>query len=315
MPFLFWKVLKAGREHRARVLIFLETLSFVNALPVFLLMRLLYRSRIVFYLGDIGGGTLVQLWLGRLADLFAEVVVVNSRAVRDGLRDNGWRRSVIHVVHNGVDLESFRDAVPVDRKSLVDWPRDAFVFGFVGQIQENKGIADFLAAARRTLEQVPEARFLVIGDCPQKSDYPARLREEFADLEDRVYWTGQVSDVQCYYKLMDAVVVSSRHVDPAPNVNLEAMASGLPVIATAIGGSPELIEDGVTGFLVVPSAPYQISEYMIRLARNNDLTRTMGKAGQERCRRMFGVKRNAEAVQSLIIGEAANTEAVLKPAN
>ena len=304
MPSLFFKVLAARRAHRARLLLFAEPLSFINALPAFLLLRWLHRARIVFYLGDIGGGTAVQRLIARTCDRFADTVIVNSGAVRDGLRAAGWSRSEIHVIYNGVDLPSFANAVPLPRESFSDWGSEHVVFGFVGQLRANKGIEDFLLAARIVSERVEAARFLVIGDCPEGSDYPDRLQERFRDLAGVTCWSGFVPDVERYYPAMDTAVVPSRHDDPAPNVNLEAMASGLPVIATAAGGSPELIEDTVTGFLVPPRDPASLGGRMIELAQNPDLRSAFGKAGQERARARFDAEANARAVERHLVAGA-----------
>lgn len=303
MPALNWKVLRAYRQHRASVLVFAEVLSFLNALPAFLWLRLMRRPRYIFYLGDIGGGTRAQRLVGRLADRFADCVIVNSRAVRDGLQSTGWQRAPIHVVYNGVDFARFHRAERAELSEFSDWPSNSILFGFVGQLTRNKGIEDFLLAARLVLPKIPQARFLVLGDCPQKSPFPDELRQRFADLEQNVQWLGFVPDIERYYAAMHTIVVPSRHTDPAPNVILEAMASGLPVIATSTGGSVELIEDEVTGFLVAPQQPQQIAQRMIDLADNIELVRSMGEAGCQLCQSKFDLSVSARMVESLIIGQ------------
>jgi glycosyltransferase involved in cell wall biosynthesis len=306
MPSLFWKVHKAAKEHNARVLLFVSVLSFINALPVFVAMRLLSRRRFVFYLGDIGGGTAVQRLICRIADLFADVFIVNANAVKEGLRRNGIRRTAIHVVYNGVDLDRFAAATPVNWRVLFGWPDDAMVFGYVGQLNENKGVTDFLAAAKLTSERLAAARFVVLGDQPQGTNYAQQLKEDYSDLNGRLEFLGFMPNVEQYYRAMDVVVVPSRHNDPAPNVNIEAMASAVPVIATATGGSPELVEDGVTGFLVPPRNPVQIYQRMMELADDHSRAKKMGIAGLERCQRLFDAKRNAQMVERLILGDTTS---------
>lgn len=304
MPLLFWNVVRARRQHGARLLLFVEVLSFCNALPVFLVWKLFGTVRIVFYLGDIGGGTRVQRGLLRLADRVADAIIVNSHAVKTGLEQLGLKRAPMHVVYNGVDCDEFRSATPVNRSRFRHWNPEDVVIGFVGQLKENKGIADFLEAARLTIRRVPTARFLVIGGCPQQTDYPERLKEAYADLADHVEFLSFVSKVTQFYRTMDVVVVASRHVDPAPNVNLEAMASGIPVVATDIGGSPELIVDGVTGLLVPPCQPEKIAAALCQLIADPDLRVRMGRAGQDRCRLMFDADANAQQLESLILQAA-----------
>ena len=103
------------------------------------------------------------------------------------------------------------------------------------------------------------------------------------------------------YASIDIVVVPSRHEDPAPNVNIEAMASGVPVVATRVGGTPELIVDGQTGLLVDKHSPEQIAECILRLASDPILRSRLGRAGKERVREMFDVRKNAALVEEVIL--------------
>jgi glycosyltransferase involved in cell wall biosynthesis len=308
MPMLFWKVIQARRQHGAKVLLFTEVLSFLNALPVFLTWRLLGTVRIVFYLGDIGGGTAVQRGLLRLADRAADVIIVNSQAVRRGLEECGMRRAPIHVVYNGIVCNEFE--APSDHAVH----SDGVVVGFVGQFKENKGVADFLEAARQIAASDSTTRFVVIGACPQGSEYPEQIRRAYADLADRVEYLGFVSDMPQRYRTMDVVVVPSRHADPAPNVNLEAMAAGLPVIATDVGGSPELILDGVTGLLVPPRQPAAIAEALRRLIADPELRLRMGRSGQARCREVFDADLNARKIEALILPAASTSRQAARSA-
>lgn len=308
MPMLNFKVLKAHREHGSKVLLFAETLSFLNAIPAFLFLRWCYRTKIVFYLGDIAVGTAMQRLIGRLADRFADAVIVNSTAVKHGLENAGWKRSKIEVVYNGVNVDQFLNASPIPRAEFSDWGDNSFVFGFVGQIEPNKGIEDFLEAARIVCDDESSARFLVIGDSSSGSSYENELRTRYGLISARVCWLGFVASVERYYKAMNCVVVASRHKDPAPNVNLEGMASGLPVIATDIGGSPELIEHAVTGFLVPPSDPKAMAQKMLYLIRNPQQAMKMGQSGLSRVATRFNVRMNARKVEDLILQTLAKSK-------
>ncbi len=301
MPFLNVKVIAAHRHHRAKMLLFAEALSFFNALPAFLLLRWCYRTRIVFYLGDIAVGTVLQRLIGRIADRFADAVIVNSTAVKNGLQGAGWKRSVIQVVYNGVNIDQFREAKPMPRAEFSNWAEEDFVFGFVGQLEPNKGIEDFLEAASIVCKDQPTARFLVVGDSSAGVDYPQGLRRRFESLGDRVCWIGFVPSVERYYKTMNCVVVASRHADPAANVNLEGMASGIPVIATSTGGSPELIEHEVTGVLIPPADPKAMAQQMLRLIQHPHEAIRMGECGELRVAQHFDVRVNARKVEDLIL--------------
>jgi glycosyltransferase involved in cell wall biosynthesis len=102
---------------------------------------------------------------------------------------------------------------------------------------------------------------------------------------------------------LDVMVVPSRHEDPAPNVAIEAMASGVPVVATRTGGTPELIADGTTGFLVDRERPDQIAGCILRLISDPRLRERMGCAGRQRAEELFNAKKNARVVEEILLGE------------
>jgi len=178
-----------------------------------------------------------------------------------------------------------------------------FTVGFFGQLTANKGIEDFLEAARTGLQTNSKLKFVVIGDNADDPAFVNELKTRFVDIAEQVSFLGFVSNVERYYHSVDAVVVASRHPDPAPNVNLEGMAAGVPVIATDIGGSPELVADGETGFIVPPRSPSAIVEKTLQLASDDELASRMGEAGKRRCRERFDAGKNARKVESLIVGE------------
>lgn len=303
MPALFAKLIMAKRVHRPQVLLFAEVLSFLNAFPVFLCWKVFRKIRIVFYLGDITAGSRLQRWLLVLADWCADLFVVNSQAVREGIRQAGVVRTPIHVVYNGLDADEFEHQQCEARSDIVEWAKRNIVFGYVGQLKEKKGVSDFLEAARLLASNRSNVRFLVVGECPQQTDYPEQLKQQFADLESQVRFAGFVRNLPSYYRLMDVLVVPSRHVDPAPNVNLEAMACSLPIIATRMGGNVELVEDNISGFLVAPADPRQLAQAMQALADDPDLRKAMGREGKERCLRLFDLNQNAQRIESLILGD------------
>jgi glycosyltransferase involved in cell wall biosynthesis len=303
MPILNWKIFAYRQKTRAKLLIIANVGAFANALPVLIFLRQTSRAKLCFYLGDIGGGTRLQRFILRLVDRYADAIVANSQATKEGLRRNGIVRTPIDVVYNGVDSAHFASASPVDMLTIAGWPSDSFVFGYVGQLSESKGIEDFLQAARLIAAEAPKARFLIIGEAGYASPYRSRLELSFADLKERTHFAGYVKNIEQYYAAMNVVVVASRHEDPAPNVNLEAMAAGLPVIGTAIGGTKEQLVDGVTGFLVPPASPHKIHEKMRHLLTDPELSKSMGLAGRRRCRERFDWNQNVEILEAHLLDQ------------
>ena len=314
MPLTNARIVCYHLVEQPKAYVFAEPLCLINAIFAFLLIRVFSSTRFVFYLGDIGGGTVVQRFIKRVALSLADVVIVNSEAVRQGIRVQGLQNVDIKVVYNGVELPRFQSATAIPRTTWVDWNDHHFVFGYVGQLKQNKGIEDFLDAARLVSTQDPNSRFLVVGGCPQGSEYPGKLRDKYVDLGSRLSFVEYTTTIEAYYRTMDCVIVPSRYQDPAPNVNLEAMASGLPVIATNMGGSPELIADDTTGYLVSPHDPAELAKRMLQFSLNSELAKRFGEAGLQRCCEKFDVEKNSQTVQALILGIDVQGQATTKTA-
>jgi glycosyltransferase involved in cell wall biosynthesis len=152
-------------------------------------------------------------------------------------------RSRIRVIYNGVSDYSetpIRRALPIQR------------VGIVGRIDPEKGQLDFIRAARIVVHRFPHVQFHVVGS-PQFSagEYPGEVLKESGGLP--VVFHGWRDDISCVLRSLDLLVVSSPHSEATPRVILEALSAGVPVLAYALGGIPEIIEDNRTGFLSAPT--------------------------------------------------------------
>jgi len=196
-----------------------------------------------------------------------------------------------------------KDRVPPDRVSLIPnavipapdeppdlsgtlpdgWLEDPLV-GVVARLQPEKGVATFLEAAARVSKDSSGTRFLVVGDGP--------LREELLGLagrlgiEDRVHFLGYRTDARALIGLLDVLVVPSL-TEGSPLIVLEAMAAGVPVVASAVGGIPDQARHGEEGFLVPPGDPEALAGALGELLRDPDRARLMGEAGQRRTENGF----------------------------
>lgn len=212
-------------------------------------------------------------------------------------------------IYNSVDLEDhpalnsgaeFRRAhsIPADRALVIE----------VSWIIPQKGIADLLAAAKKVLEQNPRIHFAVVGEGAYRQQY----MREAADmgLASHVTWTGQLADpiTEGAYAAADIVCLPSRWEEAFGWVIAEGMASGKPIIATRVGGIPELVLDGETGFLVPRRDSTALAEKILQLAADPSLRERMGRAGRRAAEAKFDQKRNvAELIQ--LYGNAASIEA------
>lgn len=188
-------------------------------------------------------------------------VIAPSRFLATKVQEWGWRGRVEWVpnfVSTADDYRSVRMATDVERP----------VF-FVGRLTEEKGIADFLVAAK----QLPVIPFTVIGDGPSAEE----ARSERSGVRN-VRWLGKCSpqETAAHIARASMVVVPSRWYENAPYVVLEAMAAGVPVIASHIGGLPELVRDGDTGFLVSPRDPHALARAIAALYADAPRCAAMG---------------------------------------
>jgi glycosyltransferase involved in cell wall biosynthesis len=196
-------------------------------------------------------------------------------------------RAKKYVIHNAIQLTSFDEAKNI--RSELGLSNDAVIVTFVGQILTVKGIDMFLRMTR--VIRHDNVRFLIVGACRDSDKYKgayteSRLNEEIGG-DGRIIYTGYRSDIPNIYASSDIVVVPSQWGEPFGLINIEAGACGKPVVATRVGGIPEIIDHGVNGFLVEPDDVKGLSEYVSTLIDNEQLRFDMGKHGREIVERKF----------------------------
>jgi glycosyltransferase involved in cell wall biosynthesis len=189
----------------------------------------------------------------RLVNPLADRVVANAPAVAEAaLRERGLRREQVVVIPNGVDLARFdpsRHAREEARVGPREWgvAGDEAVVGAIGSLTPVKGHADLLEAAARIVARLPRTRFVVVGDGPLRPSLEAQVLR--LGLRERVVLAGVRADVARLLASFDVFALPS-HTEGLSNVLLEAMAMARPVVATAVGGNPDVLRDGVSGRLV-----------------------------------------------------------------
>jgi glycosyltransferase involved in cell wall biosynthesis len=196
----------------------------------------------------------------------------------------------IHVVHTGVELDRF---APGEARP----PHDLDLLS-VGRLHEVKAFPDLLRACHRLTRDGLVFRCRIVGDGPSRARLE-RLRDELG-LEDRVEFVGPVGhdELPGYYRESDVFVMASRS-EGIPVVLMEAMACGLPVVATDITGIPELVEHGKSGLLVPPGDPDRLARAVAELAASAEKRREYGNAGRRRVRERFDVREGARRLDRL----------------
>lgn len=220
-------------------------------------------------------------------------VTAVSANVRDYCIEHiGLPAEKVLVIYNGVELPEEPPASCREARAELGLPLDNAVIGTVSRLDAVKGVGVLIQA----FSQVEGAYLAVIGDGTEC----AKLKEatNCLGLADRVRWAGHRRNVPQLLPAFDIFVQPSLH-EGLPNTVLEAMAAGLPVVATAVGGTPEAVVDGETGLLVPSRDPDALARAIIQLLGDRDLRRKMGQAGRDRVAEFFSVERMVEETERL----------------
>ena len=247
---------------------------------------------------QLGGGYTLSSWAERTAIEAADAVIAVSRGMRADILScyPSLDPARVHVVHNGIDTALYRP-VPdtgIPERHAVD-PNRPFVL-FVGRITRQKGVPHLLRAARHLDPSVQLVLCAGAPDTPAIDQEFRALVDELRELRDGVLWIPQMLPRWEVIGLLSraAAFVCPSVYEPLGIVNLEAMACGAPVVASAVGGIPEVVEDGVTGLLVPydeqDSAGFEaaLAETLNRVVADPAAAERMGQAGRERAVREFG---------------------------
>lgn len=214
--------------------------------------------------------------------------------------DLGYPAAKVQVVQNGVDLARFPHVAARSRSTpaaaeLGIGP-DTPVVAKVAVLRAEKDHETFFRAARLVIEQVPQARFLAIGRGPLRDDLVERARA--LGIAEHVVFTGSRTDVPDLLAMADVFTLTSRTIECFPMALLEAMAVGRPAVCTAVGGIPEMIEDGVTGHVVPVGDAEGLARHYVDLLTDPRRAARMGAAARDRVQTRFTLQRsvaNAEA--------------------
>jgi glycosyltransferase involved in cell wall biosynthesis len=238
----------------------------------------------------------INRWTARLDDRAVAVceLVRQAEIVRGGAPAGR-----VVTVYNGVDVDRFSAKEPqvVERvRRALGIPVDALLLGTVGRHSPEKDLANLLAAMVAVRDHVPTAWLVLVGGGELRGQLETQVRS--LGLSDAVVFAGVRDDVPEILAALDLFVLPSRW-EGLPLAVLEAMAARLPVVATAVGGVPEVVVDGLTGLLVPPGDPPALAGALLSLARDAGRRRAMGQAGYERVREHFAMAQMARAMERL----------------
>jgi glycosyltransferase involved in cell wall biosynthesis len=202
-----------------------------------------------------------EAWLARRADL----IIANASAVRRDAAARGLPSDRVAVVPNGIDTDAMRPDRDAGIAFRRRWglPSDAFVIGCAARLDPMKDHANLLAAAARFVEKDPAARFVCVGDGPVGCREELQRQARRLGLADRVTWTGELADVRAAYNAFDIATLASAFGEGFPNTVGEAMACGIPVVATDVGDVRPIAGDA--GEVVAAASPELLCEAWSRM--------------------------------------------------
>lgn len=224
-------------------------------------------------------------------------LIAVSRAIEHKLADEQRTSAPVTLVYNGVDLQRYDQ-----QEACCTLPEEygmepgSQIVGVVARLEPEKGHPTLLEAWPAVLRAVPEAYLLIVGEGSRRDALEAQAREQ--RIAHRVVFTGRRDDMPAVTAALDVAVLPS-YREAQGMVILEAMALSRPVVASNVGGIPEMIEDGVTGLLVPPHEPEALAAAIIRLLTNHQLADIIGRAGHDLVHDRFRIELMVGAIQSI----------------
>ncbi len=234
---------------------------------------------------------------------FADRVIAVSRSVARSLEaQNLIAQNKIRVVLNGVDTERFKlRETLLDQHLLSSNLSASHLVGITGELLEHKGQEDFVRAARLINKRFPDAQFLIAGEDRSKTkEYRIRLESLITEfnLKNRVHFTGWLESIAPFLSSLDVFVSASR-TEPFGLAIIEAMACGLPVVATASEGAREIIEDGLSGKLVPVRDVEAMAKAICSLLADETEQRRLGENARCAARERFDIKRMVDETEAI----------------
>jgi len=207
----------------------------------------------------------------------ADRIVAVSNSMKALLIQHGVAAHKIRVIHNAIDPnEAVPDMSGKEIRQRYGLTPDQKVIGVIGRLNPEKGQLIFLRAMEKTARSFPDVKALIIGDGQDRAMLEGFCREK--GLSDHVVFLGHQEKMANYYQVLDLLVLPSLS-EGLPNTVLEAMSFGVPVLATAVGGVPEIIQNG-NGLMVPPNDPGALAEKMMELLKDGALRQAIGLKGK-----------------------------------
>jgi L-malate glycosyltransferase len=248
-------------------------------------------------------------WLDRMPLRFASALVGNCQAIAaEAVAIDHLNRNRVFTIYNGVDANVFHEGAEQDLRQQLGFCPGDVVFGVIANFDAHKRHIDLIRAAQKLRAPSRRAKFLMAGaDRGELASLLSEIRGQ--RLEDRFVIRPATREPERFHRAID-VYVSASETEGMSNSILEAMASGKPVIATAVGGNPELVRNGSTGYLVPPYAPDAIAARAALLMNDAALRARLGRTARRAVEQRFSTASMVVASEELytqLLAEATGT--------
>jgi glycosyltransferase involved in cell wall biosynthesis len=222
--------------------------------------------------------------------LFCNQIISVSEELKNELIKNKINESRITVIQNAVQPINNSNEYMVNRipmRKHLSIRDDTFIVGYIGRLSEEKGIVYLIKAIKIIEENHKDIKLFIIGEGPQRSILEGFVKSN--KLESNVFFTGFQSNIYEWLAALDIFVLPSL-TEGTPMALLEAMAAGVPVIASAVGGVPSVIDNGLNGFLITPKNSIELSEKILSLLNDSKLRETFSIEGKNKINKLFNIK-------------------------
>jgi len=230
--------------------------------------------------------------------LIARVIAISRCVLKNRIAYSvGIDSKKMVLIYGSINLERFLPKRDPSLKKELNIPEENYVITAISHLVEIKGMDYLLYATPEILMAIPNVTFLIVGYGKEKERL-MRLTEEL-NIKDRVIFTGTRSDTERILNITDIFVMPSICEEAFGFVGVEAMACGVPVVASCIGGIPEVVENETTGILVPPRDAPAITQACIKLLKDQNLREKMGEAGRKRAEELFDLNQMVNKIIDL----------------
>ena len=237
------------------------------------------------------GNIAKRVWIHRLLSHYVNEYVALSSLLKSWLEDKARIRKPVTQILNGVDTDQFHPGSGIKIRKELDIPLDAFVVGIVASLNTIKDHPTLIKAFKRFQMSTPGAVLLVVGDGPE--------RDRLTDIGGPgIRFLGNRTNIPELMRAFDVFVLPSIN-EGVSNTILEAMSTGLPVLASRVGGNPELVIDGVTGYLFPSGNIEELGSRLTEYAASENLRQDHGRSGRETVLSNFSVQAMVEQYETI----------------